>query len=228
MPSGLHSRRVSARIWRPYASGCRGSRRRTHDGAKCGAARAACAAAAARADRARGDRTRESRRRGRARRRAAAARAYADGQTTGTDRRLARRLWARTARARARMAGVRARPSCRGRARGGGGRMSEYDHPDPVDALPITFTTDTAMGHGSPLTRLIVGGQDLTRYCSALTFACMVGEINQAKIPLIAKDGFTFAAPIGLAVVELRTMPGYRLIHERDGDREIWRTEREE
>jgi hypothetical protein len=99
---------------------------------------------------------------------------------------------------------------------------------DNSDSLDVQFITDTARGAGSQRTRLIIGGQDVTPFTRAVTFHSSVDELNRVTVELLPRDGFTFAAPVGVVALEVTVFPGYRLIREQRGDRDVFRTERED
>jgi hypothetical protein len=97
---------------------------------------------------------------------------------------------------------------------------------DQVETLDIRFVTDTAVGAGTPNTRLLIGGHDVTRFTSGVTFTCHVDQVNRVQVIFVAREGFAFAAPVGVAVVEIRVMPGFRLIQDTDGERVVYHAER--
>jgi hypothetical protein len=103
------------------------------------------------------------------------------------------------------------------------------DAPDgPIEAIDFSFRTDTAHGAGSGQTRLVVAGQDLTRYCRRCAFTADVHSLNTVELELYARQGFELVAPVSVVYVAVYAVPGYRLVQQGAGDRVIYHVEAED
>ena len=93
--------------------------------------------------------------------------------------------------------------------------------------ITVRFVTDTASGHGSKNTRLLVDGHDIGPHCRAVTMTSRVGEPNAITVEFLASRGLEFDLPVAVAHVEIRPLTGYRIVSETRGDRVYYWTEPE-
>jgi hypothetical protein len=98
------------------------------------------------------------------------------------------------------------------------------DAPDPpIDAIDFSFRTDTPHGAGGPTTRLVVAGQDLTRFARRVNFTADVHSLNTVELELYAGRGFELIAPLSVVYIAIYPLPGVRLVEDRVPDRVIYR-----
>ena len=101
--------------------------------------------------------------------------------------------------------------------------MSEQP-PAPVP-VTVAFTSDTMHGHGSPNTRLLLNGQDITKYVRAFALRADVHETITATIEIFPRDGFTLELPAAVVITAI-VYPGCDLIEVTNGSETRWRAER--
>lgn len=95
------------------------------------------------------------------------------------------------------------------------------------DSCTVRFVTDTASGHGSKNTRLLVDGQDIAPHCRAVTMLSRVGGVNEVVIELLPRHGMAFDLPVAVVTLEMSPLTGYRIVSETRGDRVYYWTEPE-
>src|SRR5262245_7870664 len=91
--------------------------------------------------------------------------------------------------------------------------------------IPITveISSDTASGRH---TKLRLNGHDV-RGAHTVDVRSTVSEVNAVTIGLYALDGFNVTLPVGMVVLNVTALPGYRLIVDRKAKRTVYHATKE-